>query len=186
MYGKRINRYKTMKKTAFLRKSFLLIAMMGWAMTGNAQKYEVDNGRVYFGNELLEHVDVQSFVDLGLGYAKDRFSVFMKGKVLENVDPSTFRLKKKSARQNVGADKEEQAVLRGYFKTQMNVYYGDKKVDAMASSFEELGGGYAKDAFNVFYCGEKVEGAMVSSFKYTGDGYAEDSFDAYYRGRKLK
>lgn len=178
--------YKIMRQAAFLRKFFLLMAIFGWNMTGNAQRYEIDNGRVYFANELIEHIDVQSFVDLGLGYAKDRFNVYVKGKVLENVDPATFRLKKRSARQNVGVDKEELTALRGYFKTKMNVYYGDRKVDAMVSSFEELGGGYAKDAFNVFYCGDKVEGAMVSSFKYTGNGYAEDTFDAYFRGRKLK
>ena len=56
----------------------------------------------------------------------------------------------------------------------------------MPSGFKELGGGYAKDHFNVFYYGEKVKGAMASSFKYMGNGYAEDSFDTYYRGRKLK
>ena len=49
-------------------------------------------------------------------------------------------------------------------------------------SFKDLGGGYGKDAFNVYYCGEKVKGAMASSFKYTGDGYRQDTFDAYYRG----
>ena len=55
----------------------------------------------------------------------------------------------------------------------------------MPSTFKELGGGYAKDAFTVFYCGEKVEGAMASTFKYTGEGYGQDTFDAYFRGKKL-
>ena len=77
-------------------------------------------------------------------------------------------------------------MLKGYYKTTFNVYYGDKKLDAMASSFVELGGGYAKDAFNVYYYGEKVKDAWASSFKYTGNGYAEDTFDAYYRGKKLE
>lgn len=53
-------------------------------------------------------------------------------------------------------------------------------------SFKDLGGGYGKDAFNVYYCGEKVKGAMESSFKYTGDGYRQDTFDAYYRGKKIE
>ena len=103
---------------------------------------------------------------------------------------------------------------KGYYKTKFNVYYGDKKIDAMASSFKEIGdgyakdafnvfyygkkidgasastfkvldGGYSKDAFNVFYYGKKVDGASASTFKYTGDGYAQDAFNAYYRGRKL-
>ena len=177
-----------MKHAAILHKSFLLIAMIGWAMMGKAQRYEIDHGRVYFSNELVVHADARNFVDLGCGYAKDQQNVYMNGRVLENVDPSTFRLKKQvnSGHRNHGQGKGGSAALRGYFKTKMNVYYGTKKLDAMASSFKELGGGYAKDAFNVFYYGEKVEGAMASSFKYTGDGYAEDAFDAYYRGRKLK
>ena len=159
---------------------------MGWAMTGNAQRYETDHGRIYFGNELVMHADVQSFVDLGCGYAKDHHNVYMNGHVLENVDPSTFRLKKRETWRHKGKDEEAPHAHKGYYKTKWNVYYGDKKLDAMASSFKELGGGYAKDAFNVFYHGEKVEDAMASSFKYTHDGYAEDSFNAYYRGRKLE
>ena len=160
--------------------------MIGWAITGNAQRYEIDRGRFYFGEELVVHADVQSFKDLGFGYAKDRHNVYINGRVLENVDPSTFRLKERSNHRHPGKDKEEPSTHKGYYKTTFNVYYGDKKLDAMASSFVELGGGYAKDSFNVYYCGEKVKGAWASSFKYTGNGYGQDSFDAYYRGKKLE
>ena len=177
--------FETMKKSAFY-KSFLLVAMIGWALAGYAQGYEMDKGRVFFCKELVWDADPWSFEDLGYGYAKDRNNVYLNGRVLENVDPSSFRLKVQSGRRKHGKGQVDEPVRRGYFKTKMNVYYGEKKLDAMASSFKELGGGYAKDAFNVYYCGEKVEGAMASSFKYTGDGYGEDSFDAYFRGRKLK
>jgi len=175
-----------MKRIDILQKAFMLMAMMGWAMMSNAQRYEMDRGRVYFGEELVIHADMHSFKDLGFGYAKDRYNVYMNGRVLENVDPSTFQLKVQSGRRNHGKDREMPEMHRGYYKTKWNVYYGDKKLDAMASSFVELGGGYAKDSFNVYYCGEKVKGAWASSFKYTGNGYGEDSFDAYYRGRKLE
>ena len=177
---------KIMKQSAFLHKSFLLVAMIGWAMVGNAQQYEIEHGRVYFGNELMEYVDVRSFVDLGCGYSKDFNNVYMNGRVLENVDPASFRLKERSAWRHQGKKKDVVEVHRGYYKTKWNVYYGDKKLDAIASSFKELGGGYARDSFNVYYCGEKVEGAWASSFKYTGEGYCEDSFNVYYRGRKLE
>ena len=175
-----------MKKTATLHKSLVLIAMIGWAMASYAQRYEMDRGRIFFGEELVMQADVRSFQDLGFGYAKDSRNVYMNGRVLENVDPSTFRLKPHSGYRHHGRDKEEPATHKGYYKTTFNVYYGDKKLDAMASSFVELGGGYAKDAFNVYYYGEKVKGAWASSFKYTGNGYGEDSFDAYYRGKKLE
>ena len=127
-------------------------------------------------------------LDLGCGYAKDRYNVYLDGRVLENVDPATFRLKERSAWRPRGREEQGEAAgaQRGYFKTRFNVYYGEKKLDAIASSFVELGGGYAKDSFNVYYRGNKVEGAIASSFKYTGNGYGEDSFDAYYRGKKLK
>lgn len=174
-----------MKLTYILFKAFLLIAMTGLATTVYAQRYETDHGRVYFGNELVMFADARSFVDLGLGYAKDRNNVYMNGHILENVDPSTFRLKERRSWRHHDRD-EELVEHRGYYKTKWNVYYGDRKIDAMPSTFQELGGGYAKDSFNVFYCGEKIEGAVASSFKYTGNGYAEDAFDAYYRGRKLK
>lgn len=206
-----------MKQTAFLLKSFLVITMMGWTLLSHAQRYEIGHGRVFFSEEVMMQVDVQSFVDLGCGYAKDRHNVYLNGRVLENVDPSTFRLKERSAWRHFGREEMggHDEAHRGYYKTKFNVYYGDKKIDAIPASFSELGGGYAKDAFNVyfygvklngcmassfkvleggyakdaftvFYYGNKVEGAMASSFKYTGNGYAEDSFEVYYRGKKLK
>ena len=177
-----------MKQTAFLLKSLLVIAMMGWTVTSQAQSYEIDRNRVYFGGEVVIEADIRSFVDLGCGYAKDRYNVYMDGRVLENVDPMSFRLKERSTwrHRGHGGRSESAEPHRGYYKTQMNVYYGNKKIDAMASSFVDLGGGYAKDSFNVYYHGNKVEGAMASSFRYTGDGYAEDNFNAYYRGKQLK
>jgi len=175
-----------MKQNGLLCKTLLLVAMTGWTMMGNAQRYETDHGRVYFGEEVLMHADARSFVDLGCGYAKDRHNVYMNGRVLENVDPSTFRLKAHSTWRQRDKETEEPEAPHIYHKSKWNVFYGEKKLDAMPNSFEEIGGGYAKDAFNVYYFGEKIKGAMASSFRYTGNGYAEDAFDAYYRGRKLK
>ena len=206
-----------MKKNAFCLKSLMVIGCLGWSLSGMAQTYEVDRNRVCFDRAPMPYADARSFVDLGYGYAKDRENVYLDGQVLEFVDPATFRLK--------GADKSQSHEHRdwqghgrnhkGYHKTKFNVYYGDKKIDAMAASFKEMEGGYAKDAFNVFfygkklegasaasfkileggyskdafnvyYYGKKVEGASASTFKYTGDGYGEDAFNAFYRGRKLE
>ena len=206
-----------MKQTGFLFRSLLVVTMMGWTLMSQAQKYEIDRGRVFFGDEIIMHADARSFVDLGCGYAKDKMNVYLDGRVLENVDPSTFRLKERSTWRHRGHwEKNEPAPEhRGYYKTQFNVYYGDKKIDAMAANFVELGegyakdsfnvyyfgeklkgcmastfeileGGYAKDSFNVFYRGNRVEGAMASSFKYTGNGYGEDRFEVYYKGKKLE
>ena len=172
-----------MKQTAFLLKSFLVMTMMGWTLMSNAQRYEIDHGRVYFGDEVMMQADARSFVDLGCGYAKDRMNVYMNGHVLENVDPSTFRLKERSTWRH--RKDESTPENKGYFKTSFNVYFGNKKIDAMASSFVDLGGGYAKDSFNVYYFGEKLKGCMASNFEVLEGGYAKDSFSVYYRGNKI-
>lgn len=176
-----------MKQTAFLFKSLMLVTMIGWTLMSHAQRYEIDHGRVIFCDEVMMQVDIQSFVDLGCGYAKDKMNVYLNGRVLENVDPSTFRLKERSAWRHHGHGGEDGPMLayRGYYKTQFNVYYGDKKIDAMASSFVDLGGGYAKDSFNVYYFGEKIKGCMASNFEILEGGYAKDSFNVYYRGNKV-
>jgi hypothetical protein len=172
-----------MKQSAFLLKSFLVVTMMGWTLMSNAQRYEIEHGRVYFDDEVMMQADARSFVDLGCGYAKDRMNVYINGHVLENVDPSTFRLKERSTWRH--RKDESTPENRGYFKTSFNVYFGNKKIDAMASSFVDLGGGYAKDSFNVYYFGEKLKGCMASSFEILEGGYAKDSFNVYYRGNKV-
>lgn len=204
-----------MKQNAFLLKPLMVIALIGCSMTGFAQSYKVDRGRVYFGRESIPYADARTFVDLGQGYAKDCENVYLDGRVLECVDPATFRLKShsKSHFHDPIEYREHDRLHEGYHKTDFHVYYGDKKIDATASTFKEIGegyakdafsvfyrgrkidasattfklleGGYAKDAFNVFYYVRKVDGASAASFKYTGDGYAKDAFNDYYRGRKL-
>jgi hypothetical protein len=176
-----------MKQTAFLLKSLLMVTMMGWTLMSNAQRYEIDHGRVFFGDEVMMQADAQSFVDLGSGYAKDRINVYLNGHVLEYVDPSTFRLKEHFSRHHHGhkVTEESAPAHRGYYKTNFNVYYGNKKIDAMASTFVELSGGYAKDSFNVYYFGEKLKGCMASTFEILEGGYAKDSFSVFYRGNKV-
>ena len=205
-----------MKQVNFLFRLCLVMTMMGWTLTSYAQRYEVDRDRVYFGDEMVMHADTRSFIDLGFGYAKDRYHVYMNGRILEYVDPSSFRLKESRHRHgHANTDRDIQEPYKGYHKTSFSVYYGDKKIDAVSSqfveldygyakdsfsvfflgekikgatcsSFEVLGGGYAKDAFSVYYYGEKVEGAFASTFRYTSNGYAEDSLNTYYRGKKLR
>lgn len=212
-----------MKKKALLLKSLMVIGFMGWSLSGFSQAYKIDHNRVFFDRDPMPYADARTFIDLGFGYAKDRDNVYLDGHILNFVDPATFSLKGRDNSHSYehgdshkhGNWHEHDRNQRGYYKTKFNVYYGDKKIDAVASSFKEIGGGYAKDAFNVFlygkkidgataatfkvleggyakdafnvfYYGMKVDGATASSFKYTGDGYAEDAFNAFYRGRKIE
>src|SRR5690606_42112219 len=69
----------------------------------------------------------------------------------------------------------------GYSKDSFNVYFQGKVVpDASSSSFKYLGGGYAKDAWNVFYRGALLRGASASSFKYVKNEYGKDSWKIFY------
>ena len=205
-----------MKQIAFSLKSLMVIGLVGWNMSSFAQSYRIDRGRVYFERESMPYADARTFVDLGCGYAKDCDNVYLDGRVLEYVDPSSFRLKphSKSHFRDHYDSYDHGRSYDDYYKSDHNVYYGDKKIDASPSSFKEIGegyakdafnvfyhgrkidasagsfklleGGYAKDAFDVFYYGKKIEGASAGTFKYTGDGYAKDAFNDYYRGRRLE
>ena len=205
-----------MKQKAFLLKSLMVIGLIGCTTSVFAQSYEVDRGRVYFERKPIPYADARTFVDLGCGYAKDCENVYLDGRVLEYVDPATFRLKShsKSHYREPMEHRDYDRRHEGYYKSDFNVYYDGKKIDATAATFKEIGegyakdsfsvfyhgrkidasagsfklleGGYAKDAFTVFYFGKKVDGASAGTFKYTGDGYAKDAFNDYYRGRKLE
>ena len=74
----------------------------------------------------------------------------------------------------------------GYVVTSNAVLYNGRKISDRASSFKDLGWGYGKDAFEVYYMGRKINDARSSSFKVLKDGYAEDAFDTYYRGKVVK
>ena len=71
-----------MKQSAFLLKSFLVVTMMGWTLMGNAQRYEIEHGRVYFGNKKIDAM-ASSFKYMGNGYGQDHFNAYYKGKKLE-------------------------------------------------------------------------------------------------------
>ena len=45
-----------MKQNGMIFRTLLLAAMMGFSLMSNAQRYETDHGRVYFGEEMLMHI----------------------------------------------------------------------------------------------------------------------------------
>ena len=73
----------------------------------------------------------------------------------------------------------------GYAVDTFDVYYCGKEIDASTTNFKVLEDGYAKNSFDVFYLGKEVKGASASSFKVLSNGYAKDSFDTYYNGKKI-
>ncbi len=104
---------------------------------------------------------------LGGGYSKDNFSVYYRGRKIEDAAVSSFRY-----------------IDDGYAKDNWTVFFRGKEVeDASTSSFNYLGGGYAKDNWTVFYLGKEVEDAAASSFEYTENGYGRDNWNVFSRGK---
>lgn len=167
---------------------FLLFAPMPLAAQEYSSDYLMRDGQVFYDYVPMETADFRTFRVLGKGYAKDRYHVYLDGKILAYVDPFTFRLL--GDRHAPGYEEAEtygrNRVGDGYFKSNFDVFYNGRKLEgASAGTFREIGAGYAKDSFRVYYCGQPLEGASPGTFREIGGGYAKDSFLVYYCGRKL-
>jgi hypothetical protein len=180
-----------------MKKTILTAIIFAMSLTAFAQHdYTHDENHVYYHGMVLRLADIETFQDLGYGYAKDAHHVYQNGNILEYVDPHNFRIDSQYRinnnndliynRDDENEDYNDRYEASRYHKTNFDVYYNGRKLDgATASSFKDLGRGYAKDAFNVYYFGRKLEDATASSFLIMDGGYAKDSFNAYYHGKKL-
>ena len=189
-----------------------------------ASSYEVRGNKVYYGRVELCDADSRSFEDLGHGYAKDKNNVWWQGSVLPFVDVKYFRLTTSTSKpgpmpgrgpgdQGPGNAPGKHGVMSyevigntvyyngvkvkgakassfkdlgwGYAVDNFDVYYCGKEIDASTMNFTVLTDGYAKNSFNVFFCGKEVKGASTSSFKVLSNGYAKDAFDTFYMGKEI-
>lgn len=175
----------------------VVMSACAYAQDGRNGGYERRGGVVTYYGKALAGADASSFRDLGFGYAKDKNHVWMDGRILEYVDPTTFGVNRRYAiadgerlhgdgHRPEGVPQDTYKHRTSYFKTTFEVFYDGKKIaGAAASSFKELGKGYAKDAFSVYYRGSKIAGAVASSFKVLDEGYTKDAFNVYYLGNKI-
>jgi len=177
-----------------LVKTIAVAVLMLCAAAAFAQsygRYEVRRDRVYFNGVEVRTADVRWFSDLGYGYAKDRNHVYLNGQILPYVDPSSFKVDRRyGPASNVFPDKNDGYVQGwyndGYIIAGNTVLYNGYVVTgARASSFKDLGWGYAKDAYTIYYCGRSVSGVSVNNFKVLKDGYARSTYDVVYMGEKI-
>lgn len=185
---KQIN-LKTLRHSVLLL--FAAVSLTASAQTEQQQRlYSFNREGVYYQRQPIAEADYRSFIDLGYGYAKDRYNVYYRGRVLPYVDPLTFRLRVPG--QPYPGDYPMDDEWYGgqnyqYYRITSNaVLFRGKKIDASPHTFKELGWGYGKDTFGVFYMGQKVSDAFVGNFKVLDNGYAEDTFNTYYRGKKVE
>lgn len=149
-----------------------------------AGDYKWRDHAVYYKGRVIPTADMQTFVDLGLGYAKDHRFVYYEGKILPYVDPSTFRLLPPDY--PIETDSEGEAPgHRAYRVIRNEVFYHGRRIEASASRFQDLGMGYAKDAFHVFYRGKIIESASAPTFQHVGGRYFKDAFHVYHDGQEM-
>ena len=107
---------------------------------GPEKGYEIMGRSVLYNGRIVKGARVDSFKDLGWGYAVDTFDVYYCG---EEIDASTMNF-------TVLAD--------GYAKNSFDVFYFGKEVEgASANSFKVLRDGYAEDAFDTYYRGVEID-----------------------------
>lgn len=111
---------------------------------------EIREDRVYYGSELIEGADVETFVGLRDWYAKDKNSVYYKGNLIESADPKTFE-----------------------------VYYS-KFQSALTFSDAVSTGGFAQDVNQLYKKGEVVEGFDINKLEFLLDdddfyGFKDDT-----------
>src|SRR5574344_2054587 len=182
-----------------------MIGFSSVALGQTHSNYTFKEDAVMYNNQRVVGADICTFRDLGHGYAKDILNVYINGKILDYVDPTTFRLTESQDSEEIGrgggyrhrrdGNADYQSYDDGYYYDyreegylvfKNDVLFNGKKVqNAHNKSFKELGNGYAKDSFRIFYCGNKIDGGMSSSFVNLGGGYAKDSFCIFYRGNKI-
>ena len=127
-----------------------------------------DRRHLYWGPDAVAGVDPARVVWLGRGYWKDDKSVFFSRGKINGAEPQSFRL------------------LMNHAIDEHRVYHHEKALDGVdASSFQEIGFGYARDSNRVYHYGRPLEGADGESFSVRIDGRGRDKFHGYDYSKRV-
>jgi hypothetical protein len=120
-----------------------------------ACQYTKDDKRVYYGGEVIEGANVDTFNVYGEDkdcYAYDKSGMYYEGEVvLEGV---SSRLQEVSPGDPFSPDGDGK-----------NIYYDGKRLDIDIDTFQYLGKGVSKDAVSVYYGADRIEGADAATFE---------------------
>ena len=74
---------------------FLVLANVGFGDAAQilGDYYSIDNGKVYYRNEILEGANPKTAELIGFSLLKDDKNIYFKGKILEDVDYNTFEVR---------------------------------------------------------------------------------------------
>lgn len=135
-------------------------------------RYTIRNNFVYYQNEKLDQIDLNSLSFLGDSYAKDKNAAYYEGRPIDDeVDLDTFvRI--------VGTV--------DYAEDKMHIYYRGKLIEGVdyatfeVDKYNQL---YSKDKNSVYYQDKKIVGANPVSFTPINDYYSKDDKFAYYENQ---
>ena len=187
---------KTRMTILFLCTVLMMAGVWSAAAQGR-DAYAVRYGRVYFENNEIRGADARSFRDLGYGYGKDRYHVYMYGRVLPYVDPSSFRVSRRyepdyvPGNPHTGPGNGNHPGPGNGNHPNTGPGNGDRPGNAGPGYGSPGGGrpdesGYRVTTHEVFYNGRKISGASANSFRDLGYGYGKDSFSVFYCGKELR
>lgn len=148
--------------------------------------YQIKDGKVYYKwfhggaleyrTHLVENADAETFRSIpnkeGMEFAKDKNSVFLRGRLLKNADPNSF-----------------EQLHEYYWKDKNNVYlfaFGEALVeDANPNTFSVLKEYWAADKHHIFHQQYKMEGINKATFVPIDEFWAKDDKYYYHKTTRL-
>ena len=86
-------KFNTLRCSVLLLFAAFTLNISAQAQQQKIKPYSLNRNKVYYQRQPIIDADYRSFVDLGFGYAKDRYNVYYLGRILPYVDPMTFSLR---------------------------------------------------------------------------------------------
>ncbi|MFO0764161.1 MAG: DKNYY domain-containing protein [Candidatus Gracilibacteria bacterium] len=149
--------------------------------SGSFSQYVIDDKNVWYGDEAIPLVDIETFSYLGNSFAKDKNHVYFTGRIIKGANPDKFKFASGSFSQYVIDDK--------------NVWYGDELLQdrdpgTFGLIYDIFPHEYTKDKENVWYNREIIVGADPKTFELLRptDGlttYSKDKNYVYLNGKKI-
>ena len=169
-------------KKIFLKIVLLLILAnvgFGDVIQILGSNYSIYKGNVYYGNEILEGVNLKTAELIGFSLLKDDKNVYYMGEKIKDVKIKNF-----------------EKLGQNYWKNDNKIYYRDKKIEnADIMSFKVLNEYFAKDKNNVYIGNssiglwklDKIENPETFEFLSdtinTDSFYGKDKYNVYYVNR---
>lgn len=170
-----------MKKNILKVLLFLILANVGFGDAAQilGDYYSIDNGKVYYRNEILEGANPKTAELIGFSLLKDDKNVYYMGEKIKDIKIKNF-----------------EKLGQNYWKNDNKIYYWDEKIEnADIMSFKVLNEDYAKDKNHIYRGSEEIDSSLSGkikdpeTFEFLPNGiiygtlYGKDKYNVYYVNR---